>query len=542
MKLKKLFPLFMFTIFLALSACGQTQDTEFGTAFDQTETSAKESLSDGGQDTLVWRVRLPLGAYETEQFNTVADIWQESLNAILKEKGAEYTVQIKPLGLKETTAQGTADVSENTVNITEELEALKDAEEQTDLISIRAPEMYGDLKGYYLVYSECAGRGLLKPLDSLLESEQGQAIKAAVTQTDLDRAKIEGQIYGLSAVLPPIGYTAYSTEQMQKYKITEEELLTPIFENEALIEKVRDLSGEAPYGILSGDVRYELGLWLVEPTETMVLGKDGVFVSIAETPEFRERLELLLDWKEKGLLQIIEGLREDMCFAQNSIGENFSAQPYHAELSVSVGIGPELRCPVFVVPDPAMWSLAPYWGDSKQCIASWSKKQEQASDFLVRLMTDPDIANLIQYGRKGQEYTIEDQKAQVPRRTNIYLSLFGGQYTNPLLTWPTPVMTEDKREYAAWFHETCESYIPDGFRFDPVPVIEQIAATNQVFADGSGSFAAANIRKLAFEDVDQVIAKLAADLKAAGMDEIVAEANRQLKEWKEESLDAEDEL
>ncbi len=38
--------------------------------------------------------------------------------------------------------------------------------------------------------------------------------------------------------------------------------------------------------------------------------------------------------------------------------------------------------------------------------------------------------------------------------------------------------------------------------------------------------------RLEFDDVDRVIADITRELKAAGMDRIVKEANRQLAEWK----------
>ena len=524
MKVKKLTSFFIVAIALLLSACGQAPDKSAEQFSTQAEVPTEETPAEIGENTLVWRVRLPLGANEGDQFDNVADIWQDSLNTLLAEKGADYTVEIKPLGITEG-------FREDMINTTDELEALKAADEPTDIISIRSSDVNGELEGYELMYPNCAERGLLLPLEPLLEGERGNAIKEAVTQVDLDRCRTNGHIYGLFAVLPPTGYTAYSAEQMKKYNITEDELMVPIFENEALMQKIRDLSGEAPYGILSGDCQHELGLWLINPTEAVAFGRDGVFVNVTETPEFRERLAKLADWKEKGLVQVLSGIREDMCFAQNDAGQNFSDQPYYADANLTIGFGKEKRCSVFVVPEPDMCSIAPYWGDTRQCIASWTKKQDLAEDFLVRLMTDPDIANLIQYGREGQEYTLNDGKAEISSNISGYLRLFGDQYTNTLITESTAMMAEDKQEYAKRFHETYEKEIPNGFQFDPASVREQVIATNRVFQEGN-SEAAGKIRKLQFDDVDQVIAELTADLKAAGIDAVVEEANRQLAQWR----------
>lgn len=523
---KKIMLVFL-AIPILLSACRSVQRADGSEASAGTEPAAENTSISGQEEILVWRMNLPVSMEETDMASQLVGIWQEPLNALLKEKGAGYQVEIELLGMD-------GEFAESDTSVADELEALKAAGEQTDLISIRTPEQFDNLKGYYLMYPECIKRSLLMSLNLLLEEEKGETLKKAVTQTDLKRAEYGGQVYGVSAVLPPSGYVAYSREQMQKYGVAEEELMAPLFENEKLLQKVQNLSGEAPYGILSGDVRRELGLWITEPSENLVLTKDGTFGNVTETPEFKERLTKLLEWKEKGLLRILDGSQEEMCFAQQggSLGMYFSDQAYSGELLVLVKTGAEKESPVFLVPSQTQWDLAPYWGDVKQCIASWTKKQELAEDFLIRLMSDPDIANLIQYGRIGEEYTLEDGKVKVEKATNIYLQLFGGQYTNPLITYPTSTMAKNKLEYAAKFHETYESGIPDGFRFDPKPVIEQVVKTNQVFGNSSGSETAGKIIRLEIEDTKSAVADITAELKAAGIDDVVEEANRQLREWK----------
>ncbi len=525
MKYKKMIPVFLAAAVLFFSACSHAPQEENSETMAADKSPEEKEQSPDGEETLIWRMKLPVGADEAEEAKRLVEIWQDPLNALLAKKGAGYQVQIEPLGLTEASA-------EPAVSVADELEALKEAGEQTDLISIRAPEQYENLEGYYLTYPECVKRGLFMPLDPLLDTEQGKALRSAVTETDLERARWDGKIYGISAVLPQTGCVIYSREQMQKYGVTEEELLPPLFENETLMQKIRDLSGEAPYGMISGDVRYELGLWVTEPSENLALQSDGTFGIITETPKFRERLETLIDWKEKGLLKIVSGEQINTCFARQGGGAdiNYSDQPYSAELPVFAGAGSEKAYAAFLVPQPEEWALAPYWGDSKQCIASWTQKMEQAKDFLVRIMADPEIANLIQYGREGTEYTLKDGKAFAAETANLYLRLFGEQYTNPLITYSAATTAENKAEYARRFHETYEAKIPDGFRFDPAPVLDQIVKTNRVFGE---SEAGRKISGLQFEDVDRIIAEITENLKAAGMDDVVREANRQLMEWKD---------
>lgn len=485
----------------------------------------KTEEQDGG--VLVWRVACP-GGFSEGEMNEVCAGWQDAVNAVLQEKGAGYSVKIEAFA-------GGDEQSEESVQTAEELEKMKEAGVQTDLISLTPATLhYPELTGYHLVYPACAQKELLMPLDGLLGGENGGALREIISSKDLERAKIDGTTYGVSTVLPVTRAAMYSKEQMETYGVTAEELTGSVFEKEDLLIKIRDLSGEAPYGIHSGDVRQELGLWILEPTESVALNREGVFVNVTETDEFREYLKRLADWKEKGLVEVLarpENNRQKMRFVQDS-GLNYAKEPYEAVLDVSVGYQEEKGASVLVVPDETRPLLQPYWGDDKLCIASWTENREKAEDFLVRLMTDGDIANSIQYGKEGQDYTLDGGIAQMEPGVNIIQRYFGYEYTNQMLTYSTAVMAADKLNYTEAFHESYGKEIPDGFRFDPAPVLEQISATNQVFDSTDGDEVARKIINLEIDDVEQAVAAVTEELKRAGIDEVTAEANRQLEAWR----------
>ncbi|MGN1171406.1 MAG: DUF3502 domain-containing protein [Lachnospiraceae bacterium] len=533
MKRKKLISLLVLTMAVTLSACqrvspGEAEDTIGDVRQEMTSDAAqKDTMRDEDEDSLVWRIASP-GTSE-EEMDVLIGNWQGTLNNLLERKGAGYSVRMEAFGC-------TDDAVEQAVQTADELEELFMSGEQTDVISILPPMQYEDLKGYQLAYQECAERNLLMPLDSLLDTEKGKVLCDAIPARDLERAKVHGVTYGLSAVLPTIQAVVYSQEQMEQHGIDAKELTGSIFTKEDVLQKIRERTGEAPYGIRTGDVKRKLGLWIVDPSCNLALDGEGKFVNITETREFREYLTKLADWKEKGLVEVIGSSKgAEMFFVQDMGEENYSDQPYQATLGVTLRDGTEKTASVLVVPDETSPVLSPYWGDNKLCIASWTQQQEKAEDFLIRLMTDPEIANLIQYGREGDGYTLNGNILEIASGANVFQRFFGYQYTNPLITYSTAVMAQDKQAYAERFHEACEKAIPDGFRFDPAPVAEQIVRTNGVFGDMGGSETAGKIANLEIEDVDQVIAEITGELKEAGMDEVVAEANRQLEEWKKEA-------
>ncbi|MEY8428308.1 DUF3502 domain-containing protein [Lachnospiraceae bacterium 46-15] len=527
MKKKKFFMAMISAAAVLLSACQSTPQGGAGDVAEIVRESGRGKAAEQDGDALVWRVACA-GGFSEEEADEVCAGWQNAVNAVLQEKGAGYSVRIEAFA-------GEDESSEESVQTADELEKLKESGEQTDLISLMPAVLhYPGLAGYHLVYPACAGKGLLLPLDELLKGEKGQELRGVIPSKDLERAKIDGTTYGVSTVLPVTGAALYSKEKMKKYGVTAEELEGSVFDKESLLVKIRDLSGEAPYGIHSGDIRQELGLWILEPTGNVALNQEGVFVNVTETDEFREYLERLVDWKKKGLVEVLgkpENSRQKMKFVQNG-GTNYRKEPYEATLDVSVGYQEEKGASVLVVPDETRPVLQPYWGDYKICIASWTENREKAEDFLVRLMTDADIANSIQYGKEGQDYTLDGDIVQMKPEANIVQHHFGYQYTNQMITHSTAVMAADKLSYTEAFHESYGKEIPDGFRFDPTPVLEQILAADQVFDDMDGTETARKIVNLEIDDVDQVIAAVTEELKRAGIDEVAAEANRQLEAWR----------
>ena len=93
---------------------------------------------------------------------------------------------------------------------------------------------------------------------------------------------------------------------------------------------------------------------------------------------------------------------------------------------------PETKDDFVVIPNQSTPNMELYWGDNKTSIASWSENVENAEDFLLKLFTDKDIANLIQYGIKDQDYTLDEDDHITVTTKNSGLAIFGYQFTNHL--------------------------------------------------------------------------------------------------------------
>ncbi|MDR0381151.1 MAG: hypothetical protein LBH86_04070 [Oscillospiraceae bacterium] len=83
----------------------------------------------------------------------------------------------------------------------------------------------------------------------------------------------------------------------------------------------------------------------------------------------------------------------------------------------------------------------------------------------------------------------------------------------------------------------CESYIPDGFRFDPAPVAGELAAVRFVYYQDPDQTEPAEqiqtLTTLASASWEADVENISNHLKAAGIDTVIAEAERQLAAWRQ---------
>lgn len=500
------FSLFFIILISFVTVCGCKDNGESAikeTASDRGNAAVETGLSEVEEDTVIWKIYFP----------EYIDIWQEPLNQLLARKGAPYQVKI------ETYHTIGDELRENAV---ETLEKMKQAGERADVIAV--PDS---------VYTMMADRELLLPLDDFLESEQGKEIVNVLPARDLARCRYEGIIYGISAHLRTVSAVAYDKTLLKKYGIDVAELSSDVFENEAALQKVKDGEGDkvVPYAY-NDNILYELGMWKVEPIECLAYTQGGETVNIFETEELKERLLKLKNFKDKGLLSIASENGYSSFFAKSEMAHREDS--FESSFSYMNDTGQEVTVESIVIPDMERPQIAPFWGDAQTAIASWSQNRENALDFLTRLYTDPDIANLILYGSEGREYIMRDNV--VERLSSNLLWVSGEHYTNALIAYPEKDTATDKMAFQIKYYEQCEPNIPDGFRFDPVPVAEEVDAVQAVYYADVGeeklSDEISRLFQLKKEDIDAALSEINSKLKEAGIDKIIEEFNRQLAEWR----------
>ena len=480
--------------------------------------------TEGEKTLLTWQVWISTFS-EKESF---PKIWEKPLNQLLKEKNLPYEVKI------EAYYDLSSDLEDGEESAAKKLQDVKDQGKPVDIISVSMINIFPDYKEY--PYREMVKMGLLEPLRDYLHGDKGEKLQNAVPKWQLKRAQINGENYGISACLSRYHGTAYQKKYLEQYGIAPETLSGDVFENEDIFQKAAKQSGGTViphWRVPSSGQRDSWGYMEDENTDFMALSADGVYVNFYETEEWKEYVHRLKEWRDSGLFAEAGSVDtpEFLAVSDDAVGE----QPYESTYPGYHGYALEQQeyiIDTVVVPDLSNPVLAPYPAETATAIAAWSQNKEMAFDFLTQLYTDPDIANLIQYGVEGEDYHLEDGYA-VYEEDNM-LRFYGEYYTNPLITWPQPGMPKDRYGMVEECYRKFEKNMPAGFRFDPEPVQEEIAQTHLLFA-GENNRQSKLYRDLCsgdVEEVDQALQEFNQQLKAAGSDKVLTEANRQLEEWR----------
>ena len=143
--------------------------------------------------------------------------------------------------------------------------------------------------------------------------------------------------------------------------------------------------------------------------------------------------------------------------------------------------------------------------------------------------TDAEISNLLHYGVEGEDYVVSDGHAMIKdQQGNLhpYSTIPALCFPGSLVSVADDLEESDKlAEYEKYRGNITESRLL-GFWFDFEPVKAEADATDAVFEKYINIWSAQGI-----EDFDATYDALLSELKEAGIDRLVEEANRQLDAW-----------
>ena len=252
-------------------------------------------------------------------------------------------------------------------------------------------------------------------------------------------------------------------------------------------------------------------------------------VNLYETPEWRDYCYMMKDWSDAGIF-IDDPLNNELTITQYNNGV--------AAGCFMGGYSPDyIKALIAYSPyESVQYQLTDLVGTSSSVLGGWMissvcKNPDAAMKMLYLMTTDKNVARTLILGVEGTHYTIDEKGiARRPEGVTQANTTWNQDcpwfYPNQCLS--IPLETEMATYYSDMLDAPKHAKFSDamGFVFDSTPVYDQMAACTTVVAQYR------NALLYGLVDVDSYLEKFNAELKAAGIDDIVNAEQEQLDAWK----------
>jgi len=248
-------------------------------------------------------------------------------------------------------------------------------------------------------------------------------------------------------------------------------------------------------------------------------------INLAETDDFKEYLDTVYKWNKAGYIPEGEATREYQVIGDFANKEDWGFMIQTTTPLMEVTFPKNYNCgPVVAIKMTENWIHSDSAIGSVYGINQKSKKADACLKFLEVLMTDPVVADLACYGLDGVNYN-RDKAGKVVRVENDDWN-FGTWLSSSIATCSLLASEPDNKvqEYLD-FNNSANTYPFAGFRFDQTPVnavVAAVAAVNDEYW---------TLLNQGFLDPKKALPEYRERLKEAGIDELIAEVQKQYDEW-----------
>ncbi|HNX61323.1 MAG TPA: ABC transporter substrate-binding protein [Candidatus Limiplasma sp.] len=384
--------------------------------------------------------------------------------------------------------------------------------------------------------SVAADNESIAKLDDLLAKYGPDTLK--LIQPYIDTVTVDGSIYGTPAI-KSIGKRnnfLYNADMAEAAGFVPEN----VHDYDSLTTELLKVKAKYPdMAMVSSGYG---GMWFWPNMDT--LGNDNYYACIVlddnaqpkivnyyETDLYKKDLERAKVWGDNNFFvkDAINGQNAPMAlFGQHLTFGCFTdnVSPEYVLESSAANYDFKIGC---VTAESEPWATTTTTAGFTWCIAELSQHKEEAAQLLNLLYTDSDVANLIINGIEGVHYKVlDDGSIDYPSAdvtaSNVGWASPSGFMPNSWIAYPrTPITPASIDRYRA-DNESCRKSPAFGFSFNSVDVMDQISACNNVCSKYLAPL------MLGMGD-DQMLADFQADLKKAGVDDIIAEKQKQLDAW-----------
>jgi putative aldouronate transport system substrate-binding protein len=392
--------------------------------------------------------------------------------------------------------------------------------------------------GFTVALNQQVINGTIAPLDDLL-NQYGQGIKTSLGDY-LNCAKITGKIYAvpnMTAFANRLGYyIRQDVADAMKIDLTKTYDLQSLTDLMVQIQKAYPQYCLIPSGPKGTYIQQTYNCDLIGGTDQYPFGvlidgaKDLKVVDYYESDQFKNLCAWGEKWKNQGLFLKDPQNAQDSsgAYIKGNLAAGMFAFSYDTK-SAAITFSNTTGVKVTGVDVSPLLATTNDVTSFAWVIAANSKHKEASMQVLNEMYTDKDIANLVCSGIKDTHYvtnsdgTIQLKDGLTPQTVG-WPSGMGTWWPNITITAPWAPFPANFYNSELQINSTAPGSAAMGFSFDPTNVANQITACSNVVDQYNYSL-------LLGIDVETNLPKFQQALKDAGIDQIIAEKQKQLDAW-----------
>ncbi len=440
------------------------------------------------------------------------------INKLLVESGSEYI--LVPVSIP----MDYKDSSNFTIKYVEDIKQRINNGSKIDLI-YADHGFYGDVKSAYQIFTE---DNMLEPLTGYLTGEKGQELYSSYPQKVWDAMKLNGEVYAMGfGFCFNYGFQLYMNENLlDKYNVDPSSLADKqLWEMADVFKTIADGEQNQDLVLYMGDTEYPSYEIIPVSAGVAIKRSGGKAFFMLDDEDYINRLRTLNQISQLGKFyrsntEALSNRSSDelLAISMGTYGYDDFVSMYYKDKDGN----PFPLVKIGGIKGNDIWTTSAGVG-----ISVSSENKDGAFEILVQLNTNPDIANVIAYGIEGEDYEVVDGKA------NVMADLLSTFISNPLITLPQVYDNVNKADRAAEKVESAEPDLFSGFRFDATAVNGKALEIDEILVDLEKIMTVSSNGEPndPILDFDAFIADLRTRCEAAGVYDIVDEANRQIDEW-----------
>ena len=249
-------------------------------------------------------------------------------------------------------------------------------------------------------------------------------------------------------------------------------------------------------------------------------------VDVFETEEYMNYCKLMREWYEAGYIMTDAATNTDSLSTIFETGMYFGTigkdYPGNVEEKFAMSAYPFASIPLA---DPI--STTNFVTDNAITIPVSAANPEKAMEFIELLYTDATLQNYMCYGLEGQDYRVVDGVADYLEGEFIMTAKYVSKYYvgNHLLAYNAVGEPAGIHEILLDYNANAPKSIALGFSYDSADVSNELVALANVCAKYRRGLEAGSL------DPEVDLPKFIDELKAAGIDDVIAEKQAQLDAW-----------